>query len=129
MMKLLMPMLLCTFGIQSSTVSQPVGVTVRLIYLNSGKAADGQQIVLYEGNPSLASTIRSTQTTGGDGSARFRVSNPFPKTVWVDDNNGRVRSCAWEDQIPLSAILSEGVTVGKDNRFGSWSRYDLSVRC
>jgi hypothetical protein len=51
MMKLLMSMLLCTFGIQSSTVSQPVGVTVRLIYLNSGKPADGQQIVLYEGNP------------------------------------------------------------------------------
>jgi hypothetical protein len=119
MIKLWMSMLLCAFVVQSGSLHQPTGVTVRLIYLDSGRPADGQQILLYEGKPSLASTIRTTQTTGSDGTARFRVSNPSPETVWVDDNNGRIRNCAWEDQIPLSEILSEGVTVGKDNRFGS----------
>ncbi len=112
-------LLICMFLAQAGNVSQPADVIVRLIYLDSGKAADGQQITLYEGKPSLASTNRSQQITGSDGIARFRISAPFPAKVWIDDNNGRIRSCAWEDQIPFPQILSEGVTIGKDNRFGS----------
>jgi len=77
------------------------------------------KITLYEGSPSLASTIRSTQITRSDGIARFRISNPSPEKVWVDDNNGRIRNCAWEEQIPVSDIFSAGFTIGRDNRFGS----------
>jgi hypothetical protein len=67
----------------------------------------------------MASTVRSTQITGSDGTARIRLSNPSPEHVWVDDNNGRITNCAWEDQLSVSEILSEGTTIGKDNRFGS----------
>ena len=111
--------LVCMFLAQAGNVSQPRDVIVRLVYLDSGKAADGQQITLYGGDPSLASTNRSQQITGSDGIATFRITAPFPAKVWVDDNNGRIRSCAWEDQIPFTQILSDGVTIGKDNRFGS----------
>ena len=119
MIKLWMPMLFYALFGQAGVIPQPTVVTVRLVYLDSGKPADGQKIVFFEGKPSLASTMRTTQTTDSDGIAKFRVSDPPPKTVWVDDNNGRIRSCAWEDQMALPEIFSEGVTVGKDNRFGS----------
>ncbi|RSL15540.1 hypothetical protein EDE15_1030 [Edaphobacter aggregans] len=112
-------LLACVFLAQAGKPSQATDVIVRLVYLDSGKPAEGQQIILYEGNPSLAATSRSKQITDRDGVARFRVSTPFPEKVWVDDNNGSIRNCAWEDQIPLHEILSEGVTIGKDNRFGS----------
>ena len=112
-------LLVCMFLAPAGNASQATDVIVRLVYLDNGKPADVQQIILYEGKPSLASTSRYKQITDTDGVARFRVSTPFPERVWVDDNNGWIRNCAWEDQIPLHEILSEGVTIGKDNRFGS----------
>jgi hypothetical protein len=118
MTKLWFSMLACLFLAQPGATSQPVDIAVRLVYLDTGKPADGQQVILYEGKPS-ASTTRFTQTTAGDGVARFRLSVPPPETVWVDDNNGRIRNCAWEDQVHVSEILAQGVTIAKDNRFGS----------
>jgi hypothetical protein len=109
--------LLCIFVPQSRNIHQLPDLIVRLVFLDNGKPADNQQIILYEGNPSQASTIRSQQITGQDGIAKFRVSEPLPEKVWVDDNNGRIRGCAWEDQIPLQEILANGITIGKDGRF------------
>jgi hypothetical protein len=119
MMKLCMSILFYALMGQTGVISKPTVVTVRLVYLDTGKPADGQEIKLFEGKPSLASTTRTTQTTDSEGIAKFVVSEPPPRSVWVDDNNGRIRSCAWEDQISLPEIFSEGVTIGKDNRFGS----------
>ena len=119
MTKLWLSTLLCLFLAQSGTVPQPVNIAVRLVYLDSGKPADGQQVILYEGKPSLASTTRFTRTTDSDGVARFRLSVPLPETVWVNEENGKITSCAWEDQILVSEILSDGFTIARDNRFGS----------
>jgi hypothetical protein len=104
---------------QTGNTHQPPDLIVRLVYLDNGKPADNQQIILYEGNPSQASTIRSTKITDQDGIAKFHVSEPLPEKVWVNDDNGHIRSCAWEDQIPLQEILANGVTIGKDARFGA----------
>lgn len=117
--KLWISTLLAMFLAHSITSAQPVVIRVRLVYLDSGKPADGHQVILYEGKPSLASTTRLAETTGSDGIATFRLSMPLPEKVWVDDNDGRIRSCAGEDQMPLSDILGQGVTIARDNRFGS----------
>lgn len=119
MMKLWLSVFFYAFLSQAGVMSKPTVVIVRLVYLDTGKPADGQEIKLFEGKPSLASTTRMTQTTDSEGTAKFVVSDPPPKSVWVDNNNGRIRSCAWEDQIAVPEIFSEGVTIGKDNRFGS----------
>jgi hypothetical protein len=105
--------------LQSDSARQPTEVVVRLVYLDSGKPANGESFIFFEGKPSMASTVRNTQITGSDGTVRIRLSTPPPEHVWVDDNNGRITNCAWEDQLSVSEILSEGVTIGKDNRFGS----------
>ena len=104
---------------QHGDTQRPPDLIVRLVYLDNGKPADNQQIVLYEGSPSQASTTRWTTVTDQDGIAKFHVSKPLPKKVWVDNDNGHIRSCAWEDQIPLQEILAKGVTIGKDSRFGA----------
>jgi hypothetical protein len=104
---------------QSGNVQQVAGIAVRLVYFDSGKPADNQQIILYEGDPSKASTVRTKQSTDRDGIAKFHFSEHLPEQVWVDDNNGRIRNCAWEDQVPLQEILATGVTIGVGGRFGS----------
>jgi hypothetical protein len=104
-----------------------VDIAVRLVYLNNGKPAQGQQAVLYEGDPSHTSTIRMKETTSSDGIAIFHLSEPLPKTVWVDENNGVVRGCAWENQIPLRNVIEQGTTIGVDERFGGSCRGDRSA--
>ena len=93
-------------------------ISVRLVYLKDGNPAQNQQIVVYEGNPSNASTMRTQGTTSVDGIARFHLSEPLPKTVWINTANGRIRGCAWEDQILLADVIDHGATIGVDGRFG-----------
>jgi hypothetical protein len=104
-----------------------VDIAVRLVYLKSGKPAQGQQIVLYEGKPSQASTIQMKETTSSDGIAIFHLSEPLPKTVWVNGDNGVITGCAWEDQISLQSVIEQGATIGVDARFGGSCGGDRNV--
>lgn len=99
-------------------------VVVRLIYLKDGKPAQNQQIILYEGDPSKAGTIRLNGTTSIDGTAKFHLSEPLPKTVWLYEENGRITGCASEDAILLSDVIEHGATIGVDSRFGGSCKGD-----
>jgi hypothetical protein len=101
-----------------SGAAHSADIAVRLVYLKDGKPAQNQLLVLYEGNPSNASTMRTEGTTSVDGIARFHLSEPLPRTVWINTDNGRIRGCAWEDQILLADVSDHGVTIGVDGRFG-----------
>ena len=64
---------------QAGVMSKPTIVTVRPVYLDTGKPADGQQIKLFEGKPSLASTTRTTQTTDSEGTLSLSYLNHHRK--------------------------------------------------
>ena len=102
-------------------------VSFRIVYLKDGKPAQNQKVDLYEGNPSSSSTIRTAGTTSVDGIARFHLSEPLPKTVWVNTDNGRIRQCAWEDQIALTDVVDHGATIAVDRRFGGSCGGDRSA--
>jgi hypothetical protein len=67
------------------------------------------------------------ETTSSNGIAIFHLSEPLPKTVWVDEDNGRIRGCAWENQIPVQNAIEQGTTIGVDGRFGGSCSGDQSV--
>ena len=117
MIKFLTYMPLLFLFTMSQTDIQSRALIVRLVYLNNGKPASNQLIVLYEGHPSV-STVRSKQVTDKDGIARFRVSEPPPEKLWVYEDNGRIIGCAWADPISFQEILATGATIGRDSRFG-----------
>ena len=100
---------------------------VRLIYLQNGKPAANQRIVLYEGDPSRSSTAQIEGTTAADGTATFRLAAPLPKSVWVYESNGKIEGCAWENQLPVDVIIRRGVTVGVDERYGSRCKGDRAL--
>lgn len=79
-----------------------VDIAVRLVYLKNGKPAQGQQTVLYEGDPSHTSTIQMKETTSSDGIAIFHLSEPLPKTVWVSEDNGVIREMRMGKPNPTS---------------------------
>jgi hypothetical protein len=110
-----------------SGIAHAVNITVRLVYLKNGKPAQAQQIMLYEGDPQSASTLKLKETTSSDGIATFQLSEPLPKTVWVYEDNGQIIGCAWENQIPLEDVMKQGVTIGVDERFGKSCKGDRSA--
>lgn len=110
-----------------SGAAHAMDITVRFLNTKDGKPAQGQQITLYEGDPSRSSTIQMKETTSSNGSAIFHLSTPLPKTVWVNVDNGRIRGCAWEDQIPLQNVIEQGATIGIDSRFGGSCTDDQNV--
>jgi hypothetical protein len=62
---------------QHGDTHRPPDLIVRLVYLDNGKPADNQQIVLYEGSPSQASTSRKLQLFDGQQSQTRMVSPNF----------------------------------------------------
>jgi hypothetical protein len=112
-------LLLLLLRLQSPDVHEISDITVRLIFLDGGKPAGSQQIILYEGDPTKASTTpQIKQITGPDGVAKFHLAAPVPEKLWVYDDNGSITNCAWEDPLLLKDVLAVGATVGVDGRFG-----------
>jgi len=114
--------------------AQVVDLRVRLIYLKNEKPANGQQIILYEGDPQRMSAAEwrsqsraPKETTSRDGVAVFRVPKPLPKTVSVSVENGRIRACASGPEIPLEEVMTHGVTIGVDKEFGGSCKGDRTV--
>ena len=97
---------------------QMAGVRVRLFYFKTGKPVAREQIALYLGEASRASTPKLEATTSSDGVAVFRLAEPFPKAVWVYTENGRMEGCAVEGLIPFDDVMRQGVTIGVDNEEG-----------
>jgi len=95
--------------------AQTATISVRLLYLKNGKPAKHQEVMLYLGEASRASTPKLDATTSSDGVAVFRLVKPFPEAVWVYEENGRIEGCAVEGLIPLDDVMKRGVTIGADN--------------
>jgi hypothetical protein len=102
-------------------------VRVRILYSKDGKPARDQEIRLYEGDPSRASTAQLKEETSSEGVAIFHITDPSPKTVWVYEDNGQIRGCAAENQPPLEEVMKAGVTIGIDERFGKSCKANQST--
>lgn len=98
-------------------IAQAVTVRVRLLYFKNGKPAQREQVRLYLGEASRASTPKLDGNTSSDGFAVFHLA-PLPKSVWVYVENGHVESCAVEGLIPLDEVMRRGVTIGADSKKG-----------
>jgi hypothetical protein len=116
----------CCFLLETAG-AQAVDLQVRLVYFKNGKPAARQPVILYEGDPARISTPKLTATTSADGVATFQLTNPLPNTVWTNEENGRIRGCASEKQLPLDLVIKQGVTIGVDARFGSSCKGDRSL--
>ena len=117
-----------------AAVQAQVTIHVHLIYLNNGKPAAGQQVVLYEGDPQHMSPSEwhsqsrvPKALTSSEGTAVFQIHDPLPNTVEVNVGNGRIRGCAMGNQLPLDLVIKQGVTIGVDARFGSSCKGDRSL--
>jgi len=90
-------------------ISPAEQITVRLIQVKSGKAAEGVPVMLNPGPP-RAGVLRLESTTSNDGRATFQVS-PLPEEVFVSTYTGKVYGCTRRDEFRTVEILEHGITV------------------
>jgi hypothetical protein len=100
---------------------------VHLIYLKNGKPATNQSLLLFEGDPAKSGTVRLSGRTASDGVATFDLPNQLPEAVWIYTNNGQITTCAWQDLMPTRTVMTEGATIGADERFGHSCKGDRSL--
>jgi len=115
MISLVTPSRFLLFLLELASAFGPVGfaqdVTIRLINVKDGQPLEAQLIALSLGDAKLASTPRVQATTSLDGAAVFHLSEPVPKQVFLDIENGKLRACYSWGAFSSQEIIEHGVVA------------------